>query len=280
MALGLAPAAYGFAEAHLYRRRSYTIPVLPPGATPLRILQISDLHLRPANRAMRRFLESLGTAEYDMVMATGDLLGGPEVVQDCLKLLNALQGRFARLFVFGSSDYFAPVLKNYLDYFYKRRRHGSSLNPSGRFRQGLADAGWHDMNNAELRLDVAGTSIHITGLDDPYLHREDLRLLKRRAGADLALVMVHDPAPYLQALQAGYDLVIGGHTHGGQVRLPWSGAVVTNSTLPPRLAMGLHHLDEGWLFVTPGLGTGKYAPFRLLCPPEASVLDLVPRIDS
>ncbi|MEX0791075.1 MAG: metallophosphoesterase, partial [Actinomycetota bacterium] len=84
-------------------------------------------------------------------------------------------------------------------------------------------------------------------------------------------------APYADAFKAGYDLAVAGHTHGCQVRFPFVGAVVTNSTLPTSLAKGLSRVGNCWLFVTPGVGTGKFAPFRFLCPPEASVLTLVPR---
>ncbi|MGH7425130.1 MAG: metallophosphoesterase, partial [Candidatus Methylomirabilales bacterium] len=83
--------------------------------------------------------------------------------------------------------------------------------------------------------------------------------------------------PYDAAARAGFDLIVTGHTHGGQVRLPLVGAVVTNSKLPRRYARGLSRIDGAWLQVNPGLGTGKYAPFRFLCPPEASVLELVAR---
>jgi predicted MPP superfamily phosphohydrolase len=89
--------------------------------------------------------------------------------------------------------------------------------------------------------------------------------------------VVHDPAPYQDAAQAGFDLVVAGHTHGGQIRFPLIGAVVTNSTVPRRLALGASWVGRTLLFVTPGLGTGKFAPYRFLCPPEASVLELVPR---
>lgn len=276
-AAGVAPVAYGLVEAKRYRVREHTLPVLPPGANPIRILQVSDFHLRFANRRMIRFLESLGGREYDLVFATGDLLGGTEVAGECLRLLNGLRASTARMFVFGSSDYYAPVLKNYLDYFLKRRRHGASRNPTEQFRRGLLEAGWRDLNNAGAMLEVNATRIQVTGLDDPYLRRDDRKLLHRDAGAELAILVVHDPAPYAEAIAAGYDLVVAGHTHGGQVRMPFLGALVTNSTLPTHLAMGASEVQGSWLFVTPGVGTGKYAPFRFLCPPEASVLNLVER---
>lgn len=271
------PVAYGFAEARSYRTRSYELPVLPPGSEPVRILQVSDLHFRPNNRAMTSFLESLAGDSYDVVLATGDLLGGAESADEVLRLLNALQAVEFRGFVFGSSDYWSPVLKNYLDYFLHRRRHGAKRNPTEHFRSGLTSAGWLDLNNTDRRIELGGRVVQLTGLDDPYLHREDRRLLVRDAQTAVGILIVHDPAPYDDAIDAGYDLVISGHTHGGQVRIPFKGAVVTNSTLPPDLARGPSKIGNGWLFVSPGLGTGKFAPFRFLCPPEASILNLVAR---
>lgn len=271
--------AYGFVEAKRFRVGRYTLPVLPPGANPISILQVSDFHLRPQNRRMIAFLESLAGQEYDLVLATGDLLGGIDADRECLRLLNGLRARSARMFVFGSSDYYAPVLKNYLDYFRKRHRHGETRNQTERFRDGLKADGWLDMNNRDLVLDLNATRVQITGLDDPYLKRDRRRLLVRDPAAELSLLVVHDPAPYDDAFRAGYDVAIAGHTHGGQVRLPFIGAVVSNSTLPPALAMGPSQVGNSWLFVTPGVGTGKYAPFRFLCPPEASVIDLVARED-
>lgn len=286
---GLALVAHGVSEAKRYRRREYDIPVLAPGATPIRILLVSDLHLAPGNRKLAKFLEGLGHETYDLVFATGDFLSEPESVDPCVRLLNGLHGNAGRFFVLGSSDYFAPTFKTYFEYFLKVRRHGVRRNPTDRFRRALVNDGWTDMTNRSVGAECNGTWIQVTGLDDPYLGWDDRSLLERDPDAGLAVCAVHDPGPYLEAIQAGYDLVISGHTHGGQVRLPFVGAVVTNSTLPTALARGLARIDRasdddsaegaGYLFVTPGLGVSKFAPFRFLCPPEASILNLIPRGD-
>ncbi len=133
---------------------------------------------------MIKFLKSLASEEYDMVFATGDLLGGLDAVDDCLSILNGLRARSARMFVFGSSDYFAPVLKNYFDYFRKRRRHGRVRNPTQEFRRSLLEAGWLDMNNGNTLMDVNATHMQITGLDDPYLKWDNRSLLVRDPSAE------------------------------------------------------------------------------------------------
>ncbi len=266
----LACVIYGVVEARLYRIRNYEVPVLPADAKPIRILQVSDLHLRRSNRRLIAFLRNLSDSPYDIVLATGDLLGEADAMELCAELLNGLKAD-RRYFVFGSSDYYAPRFRSYTDYFFKIKRPSAKKNPADLFARTLVNAGWTNLNNVTDFED----GVQITGLDDPHLKRDDRRLLVRNPTAQLAICVVHDPAPYLDALSAGFDLVVAGHTHGGQIRFPLIGAVVTNSTLPTRYARGPHRIKAGWLFVSPGLGTSKFAPFRFLCRPEASVLNLV-----
>jgi predicted MPP superfamily phosphohydrolase len=84
-----------------------------------------------------------------------------------------------------------------------------------------------------------------------------------------------DSAPETAAL--GYDLLVAGHTHGGQVCLPGVGALVTNCSLPARLVSGMIRVGDAFMSVSPGLGTSKFAPFRFFCRPEATLLELHPR---
>jgi uncharacterized protein len=121
-----------------------------------------------------------------------------------------------------------------------------------------------------------GLAVELVGLDDPHIERHDLRVAPRRAPEEFGLAVVHSPdaAPELAAL--GYDLIVAGHTHGGQIRLPMVGALVTNSDLPPRLVSGLIRFGSTLLHTSRGLGTSKFAPFRFWCRPEATVLELRP----
>lgn len=276
-AAGAACVGWGVIEAHRYWIRTHRLAILPPDAKPLRILQVSDLHLRLSGKRLAAFLSGLSGQTYDIVLATGDLLGEPEAVERCARLLGGLQGTLGRYYVLGSSDYYAPQFKNYVHYFRHTRPIPTRRNRTEEFVRLLEEQGYEALTNRTIRVDLKGTPTQITGLDDPSLGREDRSLLRRSPDAAFALCVVHDPAPYDDAAQAGFDMVVSGHTHGGQIRLPFLGAVVTNSTVPRHLALGASWVGRTLLFVTPGLGTGKYAPYRFLCPPEASVLELVPR---
>jgi predicted MPP superfamily phosphohydrolase len=99
------------------------------------------------------------------------------------------------------------------------------------------------------------------------------------ATADLRLALVHAPEPRVldRFASAGFDLALCGHTHGGQLRLPGYGAIVTNCGIDRDRARGLSNYEGMWLHVSPGLGTSVYAPVRFDCRPEATLLNLVPR---
>lgn len=276
-AVGAGCVAWGIGEAHRYHVRTHRLPVLPPGAESLRVLQVSDTHLRSGNDRLAAFLASLAGESFDLVFVTGDMLGEPRTAERTARLLGGLQGRLGKFYVMGSSDYYAPVAKGYWWYFIKARKLPKKLNRTAEFERILQAQGYTSLTNTTVHVDLLGTPTQITGLDDPFLHRDDRSLLRRSPDAGFALCVVHDPAPYLDIARAGFDLAIAGHTHGGQIRMPLVGAVVTNSVLPRRMAMGATWVDRTLLYVTPGLGTGRYAPYRFLCPPEASVLELVAR---
>lgn len=276
-AVGAACIAYGvFIERRWYRLVRYRLPILPPDArSPLTVLHLSDLHFVVSDRGKARFLASLPRP--DVTVVTGDLLGEPEAVEGVTAALGPVRGTVGSHFVLGSNDYFAPRPLSYLAYFRKRRRR--RLGRPGRARdlaERLEADGWNHLKNRRVMAEAAGLRLELVGLDDPHIERHDLRVAVRKDPGAFGLALVHspDPAPELAAL--GYDLVVCGHTHGGQVRMPFIGALVTNSTIPTGLCMGLIRLGRTLLHVSPGLGTSKFAPFRFLCRPEATLLELVP----
>jgi predicted MPP superfamily phosphohydrolase len=274
VAAGLACVAYGtLIERRWYRLRGHDLAILPPGGPErLDILHLSDLHFVRGDRAKARFLASLPAA--DVTVVTGDLLAEPEAVETAVAAIRATRGMLASWFVLGSNDYFVPKPLNYFTYFRKTRKR--RLATGGRSRELIAQLvadGWTDLTNTRRAVALDGLPVELLGLDDAHIRWHDLRDAPRRApGFGLAVMHSPDSAPETAAL--GYDLLLAGHTHGGQVCLPLLGALVTNCSMPPRLVEGLIRMGPAILHTSRGLGTSKYAPFRFWCRPEATMLRL------
>jgi hypothetical protein len=276
---GAACIAYGvFVERLWFRTRRYGLPILPPDAGErLSVLHLSDLHFLRHDRKKASYLAALPTP--DLTVVTGDMLGEPDAVESVVVALRPIRGRLASYFVLGSNDLYAPRPLNYFRYFLpknRRRRLGIRGRPDELVANLVAD-GWVYLRNSKATFARDGTRFEVLGLDDAHVERHDLRVAPREDRSSVGLAVSHspDPAPELAAL--GYDLILAGHTHGGQVRLPLVGALVTNSSIPRNLCMGLSRMGPSLLHVSPGLGTSKYAKFRFLCRPEATFLELVPR---
>jgi predicted MPP superfamily phosphohydrolase len=129
--------------------------------------------------------------------------------------------------------------------------------------------------NQTKHLETPYGTVRIAGVADPYLNLHETGHIERAEAEVLALGLVHAPDVVSEWLLNGFDVVFAGHTHGGQIRLPFVGSIVTNSDLPAGLAYGSNRVGSGWLHVSPGLGTSHYTPIRFLCPPEATLLELV-----
>jgi predicted MPP superfamily phosphohydrolase len=272
---GLLCVLYGvFVERRWFRLRRYRLAILPTdGPRSLTVLHLSDLHFVRSDRKKSRFLASLPRA--DVTIVTGDFLAEPQAVETAVEAVAAARGRLASWFVLGSNDYFAPRPLNYAAYFRRRRRQRSS--PPGRARdlvRLLREDGWEDLTNARREISIDGLAIELLGLDDAHIHRQDYRPAPRRAPEHFGLAVMHSPDSAPEAAALGYDLIVAGHTHGGQVRLPIAGALVTNSSMPRRLVSGLIRMGSATLHTSPGLGTSKFAPFRFFCRPEATILEM------
>jgi len=291
-AAGAGLTAYAAWEARQYTLRRVEVPLLPAGARPLRVLHLSDLHMTPGQRRKQEWLSGLATLRPDLVVNTGDNLAhaaSVPVVRDSLGALLDIPG----VFVFGSNDYFSPTLRNPLRYLLPddgQRNTRSSKLPWPDLRDAFTATGWVDLTNRREVVKVGELAFAFAGVDDPHLRYDRLSRVAGPAdrSADVRLGVAH--APYLRVLDQyaadGYDAILAGHTHGGQVCLPGIGALTTNCDLEAARAKGLHRHpatskegDPGsaWLYVSAGIGTSPYARIRVACRPEATLLTLVPR---
>lgn len=275
--------AYGvFVEREWYRLRRLRLDgaLRRPGV--LRILHISDVHLVPGQQRRTNFLAELAGEDHDLVVATGDLLGdtGAETATvDALAPLTT--GDRPGLVVLGSNDRYGPVRKSPFSYFTRPRRrvHGDLLDTDA-LVEGLAKHGYRTLRNSSTTVATPAGEVAVGGIDDPHLDPAaipDADAVRPANGdAVVHLGLVH--APYRQALDvlidAGHDVLLAGHTHGGQVRFPPIGALVGNCDLPLDQIRGASRYRDRWLHVSPGLGHSRFAPFRFACRPEATLLEL------
>jgi predicted MPP superfamily phosphohydrolase len=283
--LGLAAAGagaglYGWAyERKAFRLRRFEVPILPADAPSISVLHVSDLHATPGQPWKVSWVRSLAELEPDLVINTGDNLASRRanpVVLEALGPLLQLPGAF----VPGSNDWFAPVPKNPARYLLPdsgKRRYGTPL-PWGELRSSLTAAGWLDLTHRRTTIELRGMAVELGGVSDAHYDADHYDRIAGPVTGDVALGLSHCPEPrVIDAFAAdGFTLVMSGHTHGGQLRVPFYGALVTNCGLSRRRARGLTPWGPGaWLHVSAGLGTSPYAPVRFACPPEATLLTLV-----
>lgn len=311
---GAVASAGALGWAHLEAQ----LPVLreiesgPAGKRGLRVLHLSDIHMHSRARFLVDFLHRVASEhEFDMVVSTGDNLADYESLDMLLEAYRPLL-EFPGCFVLGSNDYYAAEAKPWASYLnplsrlrtVKRSRQEPDL-PWVDMAAAFVEAGWVDLGNRvdSLQVPLAGTglgtgesastdsvTVALVGVDDPHILRDHLPstddIAQVSRTADITIGLTH--APYRRILdgftQADVDVIFAGHTHGGQLRVPGVGAVVTNADIPRRFARGLHE----WLTPDPvtgrpkvslvnvsaGLGTSPFAPVRFACRPEATLLTI------
>ena len=283
--LGGATVGYGaLIERNLFTLRRFAVPVLEPGTPALRVLHLSDLHLRTPQRRKQAWIRDLATLEPDFVVNTGDTSSDPDGIPAIMSALEPLFA-FPGAFVPGNNDYYAPVPKNPARYFMPHRQGPLDRRrqmPWGELAAAMAGRGWLDLTHVRRTVQVNGVDVALAGTDDPHLRKARYSTIAGPAEASAAvrIGITHSPEPALLASFAedGYDLVLAGHTHGGQVRVPFGPAIVTNCGIDVHRARWLHQWDEHmWFNVCAGLGTNPYMPIRIGCRPEAVLLTLLPR---
>lgn len=284
-------------ERFLFTVRRHELDVLPPGSPSLTVLHLSDAHMAPWQHRKQHWIALLADAvRPDLVVNTGDNLGHAEGLTGIRRAFAPLRG-VPGLFVHGSNDVNGPAARNPFAYF---RGPSGGAHRADRLDTPAMDAyftdelGWTDLDNTAAVVEAGGLRLEAFGVSDAHREWDDLPALPSaiaaarrsrpfRSSPDPDLVIGVTHAPYRRVLdrfvELGAQAIFAGHTHGGQVRVPFSrSALVANCDIPLDQARGLSTWSAAGrrvpLNVSAGLGHSIYAPVRFGCRPEASVLTL------
>ncbi len=242
-------------------------PRLPEAFDGYTIIQVSDLHMRQMGRRekiVERLLQRLPPA--DLIALTGDMIHTPAGIAPFLHLARSFQARDGVYAVFGNSE------------------HKNGVRPFA-FSQTLAENGIPPLMNRHVLLSRGDSQIALAGVDDPVNDKDRLADALSGIPEDVfTLLLMHSPDGIAEAVVYGVDVVLSGHTHGGQIRLPLYGALYTHSAMGKRMSDGYYSRKRlrraigirpgrTQLYVTRGLGISGLA-LRFLTRPELTVITL------
>ena len=238
----------------------------------LKILHLSDLHLHGDDDEKAAFLREVTDDDYDIVVLTGDIFEKYSGIKYAGSLLSR-QPRIGAFAVLGNHDYYDYSMFNKtFGRFVRRFRNGAKRDVRPMVTA-LQEVGYTVFQNQALAL--PNDELFVVGIDWPSISEERLQELIAAAPADhFRLCLFHLPAnlPYME--RAGFHLAVGGHTHGGQIRIPGFGPLVTDSELGRHEASGLIWRGKTAFHVSRGLGADPRSNIRFFCPPAVTVLNV------
>ncbi len=249
-------------------RTTILLSRLPAAFDGLRVVLIADVHAGPPRRDVARLesiVRTVNTLAADLVLLLGDVVHNPAEAPLYLPSLAQLKARLGVWALLGNHEHAFVWYCRYL---------GSSPPFSvDDWRRMYAEVGVNLLANEAQSLANGGSRIWLVGVDDAYSGHDDLPAALHSADAsDLRLVVTHSPDIIDHPFIAQADLVLAGHTHGGQVHLPWLGPVWAPCRKPRQRAAGLLRTNGTTLYVT--RGAGEALAFRFRCPREITVLEL------
>lgn len=222
-----------------------------------RIVQISDLHNAEFGKENKKLLETIRSCSPDIIVITGDLVDSNHTnVERAVAFVN-------------EAVKIAPV-------YYVTGNHEYWLEPSEneQMMQGILAAGACDLDDEAVRIEKGDSSFMLAGLDDQHLSDETLKNLLQEQKNELSIVLAHEPQYLQNYANAGADLVLTGHAHGGQIRLPFVGGIVApDQGFLPEYTSGKYNRADTEMIVSRGLGN-SIIPVRLFNYPEVVCVEL------
>ena len=232
------------------RHNRIELPHLPKAFDGFTIVQLSDLHVEMSEAAMERVIDLLGEARYDVCVLTGDYRGGTfgpydTTLAGMARVRDALKGPIYG--VLGDHDTICMV-------------------------SGLEAMGIRMLLNESDVIERGGRRLHLGGIDDAHFYGMDN--IEKAAAAiphdEFSILISHTPEVYRQAAHAAFNVLLSGHTHGGQICLPGGIPITLDSVLPRSMGSGAWKYHDMIGYTSVGAGS-SVVPVRFNCPPEITL---------
>ncbi len=234
------------------------------------ILHLTDLHLRKSRAFASLIMEALNCIRADLVAITGDVTYKTSGLPLVEEVINSLKRQLPD----------API--------YACTGNGEILHPDAgeKTLEIIKSYGGTVLRNSNAVITKGKSRFYILGVEDPFTHSDDLsKALEGVADDDFKVLLAHSPHIAKEAIQSGIDVMLCGHTHGGQVRMPFFGAIYARTGFKRALSAGLYSGKQlaraagiqgdvsSKVFISRGLGT-SHLPIRFLCKPEMAIIRL------
>jgi predicted MPP superfamily phosphohydrolase len=254
----------------LVRRQVVSVPGWPPSLDGITILHLSDLHIGKGPSQVEGFLRRAADIPADVVVITGDFLAGAAGLERCCRALKSLTKRRDVYGIIGNHEHSRyPWRFPMMDRFKARSR----LDTEG-IVSALETAGVRLLVNGHASVEVPSGKVTLVGVDDMFHFADDLdTAFAGVASGEGVVLLCHSPDILAEAERRRLSLVLCGHTHGGQVRMPGIGVATTATWDPMERAAGIIRRGDTTMHVSPGLGT-IFLPIRFFVRPEATVLEI------
>lgn len=264
-------------EPNWYRLRRIKVRGQKKIRKPITILHLSDIHFVKKAGSKRHFFQRLSMLNPDLIFLTGDIIDNDEGIDTAVRMISGLRARYGTFLVLGNHEYYNYYMTDNLRYHLGLGKTTPHRNNVSRFISEMKRIGVHVLVNESIKLEVHGNPVLIGGTDDPVTQRIDFeQALRGLSPETLNILLIHHLDGLLKLSHHGVDLVFGGHTHGGQIRIPFLGPVICETKLPRRYVEGLHTYQGMTVFVSRGMGATRTIFPRLACRPEAIFFEVCP----
>lgn len=271
--LGLSIVFWTWLETRLRQINRHSIKISKPLPRPLKILHLSDIHFAGPDRGLTSFFDRLAQETYDLIVMSGDIFDCEKGILRAKENLSKLKSKFGIHAVLGNHDYFDYRFWDIFKPGIRGRGYPKIAQPVEQFMECLKRVGVKVFRNEHLEIPFENTTLALHGLDDPTTGQADIEKAMRGYDPEhINILLTHTIDAFFYIGENEIDLSFSGHSHGGQIRFPWFGALITHTDFGPKYSQGIHPLKGAVCSVSRGVSASRFFSLRLLCPPEAIVL--------